>query len=90
MALRPSIIFFRVRIDIKAGVPMQEVNSIIKSALTRDAHIAVYKKEIYLRLGTFKTCYKRFKMFSLGMPPLNRLILHVKMWGWCGSRITLQ
>lgn len=39
-----------VRIEIKEGYPMQEVNSIIKSALTRDAHIAVYKKEKYLRM----------------------------------------
>ena len=37
-----------VRIDIKEEYPMQEVNSIIKSALTRDAHIAVYKKEVFV------------------------------------------
>lgn len=39
-----------IRIDVKEGYPVQEVNSIIKSALTRDAHIASYKKEKYMRV----------------------------------------
>ena len=51
-----------VRIDIKEGCPLQEVNSIIKSALTRDAHIAVYKKEKYLRVC--KRFEKRYNMDS--------------------------
>jgi hypothetical protein len=36
-----------MKIDIKKGYPHHEVSSIIKSALTRDAHIAEYKKKKY-------------------------------------------
>ena len=36
-----------MKIDIKDGYQVQEVSSIIKSALIRDAHIALYKKKKY-------------------------------------------
>jgi len=36
-----------MKIDIKEGYQVQEVSSIIKSALIRDAHIASYKKKKY-------------------------------------------
>jgi len=37
-----------MKIDIKKEYPVQEVSSIIKSALIRDAHLASYKKKKYM------------------------------------------
>jgi len=37
-----------MKIDIKKEYPVQEVSSIIKSALIRDAHLATYKKKKYM------------------------------------------
>jgi len=37
-----------MKIDIKNEYPVQEVSSIIKSALIRDAHLASYKKKKYM------------------------------------------
>jgi predicted transcriptional regulator len=51
-----------MKIDIKVGYQVQEVSSIIKSALIRDAHIASYKKKKYM--GVCKRFEKKYGMSS--------------------------
>jgi hypothetical protein len=51
-----------MKIDIKEGYQVQEVSSIIKSALIRDAHIASYKKKKYR--GVCERFEKKYNMSS--------------------------
>jgi len=51
-----------MKIDVKKGYPMQEVGSIIKSALIRDTDIALYKRKKYTRVC--KRFEKKYNMSS--------------------------
>ncbi len=51
-----------MKIDVKKGYPMQEVGSIIKSALIRDTDIALYKRKKYM--SVCKRFEKKYSMNS--------------------------
>ncbi len=50
-----------MKIDVKKGYPMQEVGSIIKSALIRDTDIALYKRKKYTSV-----CKRFEKKYNMG------------------------